>query len=116
MQRLDLIVGAKGMQVCMQTTPGADVITYVIAVSSWGGQTLATWHPAELEGAGGACFVLGNDAGYDLTLIASIRKGGAATIDAQLNMNPPGAIKQYHVDLPDAEAPVVDRVWSIAMQ
>jgi hypothetical protein len=119
MKLLDIYVEHAGTKLDLKLKPNADVVTYLVFVRKWtsaGPLPEATWFPDALESTG-CSLVLGPERGYDLTLKATGRPGGQAAIEPLLVIHDAKNTRYTdRIDLPEAEGPVVERGWSIAIK
>jgi hypothetical protein len=117
MKLLDIFVEKAGARVDLRTESNADVVTYEAIVRRWteaGPVPEVTWLPETLETDGNS-FVLAAERGYDIVLRATIRIGGHASITPDLRISD-GTTYTKVIELPQSEAPVVERVWNFVVK
>jgi hypothetical protein len=119
MKLLDIYVEHAGTRVDLKMKPNDDVVTYLVFVRKFttaGPLPEVTWFPEDLETTG-CSITLAAERGYDIILKATGRPGGHAAIDPLLVLHDAaGSRYTDRIDLPEAEGPVVERGWSIAIR
>lgn len=116
MSMVDFFEKPPNTRVRMRVNPKDKIVAFVVFVRKWtndGPVSEATWHSDQLQD-GTATLMTETVRGYDFILKVSIAPGGGAAVDVDFDLD--AETKPYLVELPQSEAPVVERSWSLVVR
>jgi len=113
MKTVGFFPGKAGQRLTIKTKPNDAILGYYILVDQWKGapSTFVKWNGTEAEGANGVTFDLEPADGYDVTIKAEVKKDATPKIAVTLAID--GTSKEYDIEFPSSEGPVVSRDWNI---